>query len=512
MRDMNAYGRRAFLLTSLLLALFAMAWPFKPALADPHATFYTAIGQQQLFFNVLAALDQAEYVETPAKRQVLVQNRATGEPSQKAENNPVITKTNTNLSSILTRTITLEGNDLWTAYLAHQFALEAARRENTDEVLRIYCERGLGRPGCKDTEETNQKLKEEERKKAFIVDPVGYVKDAVLGGATSALSSNLSPGSADQVDRRDAIKNDQGNTNPPPFDSYLAELKEQTKDDPEAQRTVDRLIALAENAFIPDRIEPDLLSDINFENGKFTLAIKPPSNRSRGVAYADSGQKFINTYTSKLAAFIGAPGDILATATRGANEVQTFAEAKEDRGALADSELYPKAEASGGSASTTVIKTVEGRLTVPAHAKTAATETALDTLGTTEQNLQHAPADAEFLPGQQELVERGGQTTGAQAVLGINTSTNSASPANQNVGRVLHAVTSNEDAGDHDAQTKRLSADTIAAGFHHEHGAGLLLEAIGYKGNRGGCGCSDEGVANDYGQVIIKKINGYSPP
>ncbi|TSC72319.1 MAG: hypothetical protein G01um101438_637 [Parcubacteria group bacterium Gr01-1014_38] len=37
----------------------------KIAFADPHATFFTDRAQEQLFFNVLAALNQADYVEPP---------------------------------------------------------------------------------------------------------------------------------------------------------------------------------------------------------------------------------------------------------------------------------------------------------------------------------------------------------------------------------------------------------------------------------------------------------------
>lgn len=39
----------------------------KVALADPHAMFYTDKGQQQVFYNILAALNQADYVEPPLK-------------------------------------------------------------------------------------------------------------------------------------------------------------------------------------------------------------------------------------------------------------------------------------------------------------------------------------------------------------------------------------------------------------------------------------------------------------
>lgn len=50
----------AFLLLFLSLAILP-----KFAFADPHAMFYTDRGQEQVFYNVLAALNQADYVEPP---------------------------------------------------------------------------------------------------------------------------------------------------------------------------------------------------------------------------------------------------------------------------------------------------------------------------------------------------------------------------------------------------------------------------------------------------------------
>lgn len=41
----------------------------RPALADPHAMFYTDKGQEQVFYNFLAALNQADYVEAPPQIQ-----------------------------------------------------------------------------------------------------------------------------------------------------------------------------------------------------------------------------------------------------------------------------------------------------------------------------------------------------------------------------------------------------------------------------------------------------------
>lgn len=98
------------------------------AKADPHAVFYTAIGQQQLFFNVLAALDQADYVEPKTgsfSRDELVSKRGKEDavPPFAAEDLKLITATNTELSSVITRPITLEGNDLYTDFLIRRPAV-----------------------------------------------------------------------------------------------------------------------------------------------------------------------------------------------------------------------------------------------------------------------------------------------------------------------------------------------------------------------------------------------------
>ena len=61
---------------AVFIAVFSGVLLVKPqtAQADPHAVFYTAIGQRQFFFNTLAALDQADYVE-PATADAGVESR-----------------------------------------------------------------------------------------------------------------------------------------------------------------------------------------------------------------------------------------------------------------------------------------------------------------------------------------------------------------------------------------------------------------------------------------------------
>jgi hypothetical protein len=65
--DIFSASLTAKLLFVVLFILLAVVIITKPhfALADPHAMFYTDRGQEQVFYNVLAALNQADYVEPP---------------------------------------------------------------------------------------------------------------------------------------------------------------------------------------------------------------------------------------------------------------------------------------------------------------------------------------------------------------------------------------------------------------------------------------------------------------
>lgn len=49
----------------IIVAVFVCITLARPAFADPHAMFYTDKGQEQVFYNFLAALNQADYVEAP---------------------------------------------------------------------------------------------------------------------------------------------------------------------------------------------------------------------------------------------------------------------------------------------------------------------------------------------------------------------------------------------------------------------------------------------------------------
>lgn len=56
---------RTLFLLGVLLMLGALLLRPGEVLADPHATFFTDRAQEQLFYNVLAALNQADFVEPP---------------------------------------------------------------------------------------------------------------------------------------------------------------------------------------------------------------------------------------------------------------------------------------------------------------------------------------------------------------------------------------------------------------------------------------------------------------
>jgi len=151
---------------TFIVIVFGFIFFSQTAYADPHAVFYTDRAQEQVFFNTLAALNQADFVEpgladsTGRTREQLLGRRTGAALTAPAptvlptantqqtklfagEENPLVTSTHTDLPGILSRTITLEGNDLWTAYLVNQLALETKTRRSASELARLYCAIGL---------------------------------------------------------------------------------------------------------------------------------------------------------------------------------------------------------------------------------------------------------------------------------------------------------------------------------------------------------------------------------
>ncbi len=185
-----------FALFSISVLTFA-----HPAYADPHAVFYTDRAQEQFFYNSLAALNQADFVEpgTGTYSRGVLLDRRTGTAQQPqpialpstppfaGDENPLVTSTKTDLPAILSRSITLEGYDLWTAYLVNQLALETKTRRSISELARIYCTNGLGREGCSTNPGRSQ-----QQETAFINDSATYNPEIL------ALAGGLSDGTAEE--------------------------------------------------------------------------------------------------------------------------------------------------------------------------------------------------------------------------------------------------------------------------------------------------------------------------
>jgi len=153
--------RKKLSVGALVLGLVALSMTadVRDAWADPHGIFYTAIGQQQLFFNVLAALDQADYVETAFDREARRKAREAVSAEQpfakETESGGRFTKetevasdsgylTQPGTPTLLNRAVTLDGADLYTDQLVREFGAESARRNAAAELLQTLCAYGFG--------------------------------------------------------------------------------------------------------------------------------------------------------------------------------------------------------------------------------------------------------------------------------------------------------------------------------------------------------------------------------
>lgn len=199
-----------FSLVFVLLLLLGVFGVTQTAKADPHAIFYTAIGQQQLFFNVLAALDQADYVETQFERQLLVEKRGavpafppfTPEQQKLVEETRVgpdpsqISPSDPGVSSLLSRLLTLEGTDLYTDFLIRYLGAEFARRDATGKLTKQLCQFALGREDCKKYAGGNIFSSEfaaymRQHKRAIVNDPLEWGALPVVNGVIGALASGF---------------------------------------------------------------------------------------------------------------------------------------------------------------------------------------------------------------------------------------------------------------------------------------------------------------------------------
>lgn len=185
-------GRWPFL-RALLLSVCALTIGFvfaKPAQADPHGVFFTVVGQQQLFFNILAALNQADYVEPLNLRTQLRQRR--DESTYVSSQHSALRSTQTELADALTRQISLEGEDVRTQERADEYAREVVRQRQAAELIGQLCREAFGSEHCvlqQGPAEKNGDQRFEERSRAFVQDPVQYNTIPLIHGAGAALSS-----------------------------------------------------------------------------------------------------------------------------------------------------------------------------------------------------------------------------------------------------------------------------------------------------------------------------------
>ena len=346
----------------VFVVAFAISLLFAPsAYADPHAVFYTDRAQEQLFYNTLAALNQADFVEPVTgefSRDSLGQAGQSTLPSPlpgqtqaqlpfTKEENPTLNATRTLLPGVVTRNITLEGNDLWTAYLFQQFALETDVRRSLSKLSRIICTDALGQTGC-----NNQPGPSQNQSTAFPTDIKAYVKQEL-----NSFISNLLSGTKTEKDFQDKLTNTTGITpvslggkdgpsqqgppeepvvpenlkTPRSYSSDIGALHENTKNKPEALNIVNQTTASIIASQYNTGLDPNIFS-------KFSISDKGDITFPDDASF-DDHLDIIKGVTSLLPASI-------EIAERGREQGAAFKQYREQTPALAKYTLTK--EKSGG--------------------------------------------------------------------------------------------------------------------------------------------------------------------
>jgi hypothetical protein len=461
------------LISVIVFLIVSAGWGVQPAWADPHAVFFTVVGQQQLFFNVLAALNQAAFVE-PAKstlglppgnsREELLQKRS--QTGIQPETNIQVTSTKTDLASVLVRPITLEGNDLFTAMLAQQFAIEAKRRNDADRIIRLLCQITSGRENCDDGSTNN-----ENADKAYVRDPVQFQRELFTRGVLGVTQSGTA---ADAAQRRDTL--DPNKTKVPrplAYDSSIAAWEQQTQgtQDQTDNDAKARVLASIENVFVPNKVDASVYNNIN------------------KLDNLDS----IDDITGALADFTKLPGDVLDAAISGAERIQAIHDIEVNQGARAQTQIVSTGKNPNN------LKELATKIDVPVDGTIAAAHTALQTIsGNLVADQQYAvPIEATDSSLAQELVTR------HPAVKGTTTQAS-------NTGQVLGETDIHEP---NQPPASPIPLSTITENPAEEQGPAHFLHWVtdnqfGRVVNGGACGCHVENALNHFGQAILRKING----
>lgn len=396
--------------------------------ADPHAMFYTVVGQQQLFFNVLAALDQADYVESLEQRNNLVTKRDQAQPTPGLD--AIVNSTHSDLSTVLTRGVTLEGNDLWTAYQAQQLAREAASRNAVSEFVAVGCERGLGRVGCSRDPNLWQ------QNEAFVTDPVAWANQPFTEGVMGAL---LSGTTQDEKVRDDRLNNVDPRQAPTPraFSPLIAGLRQAVDQEKDPvlknlkQDFISYILDTAALEFLPNPVRTTALNNIKLaDDGSaeptFTLSSDGKTNGDK-LSGADYVDQYLAT-SNGISNLISAVHDELLN---GQNFITAAQNIEEQNGAVADIGLKSPRLQIGDNKSSTFWGPLTPSINTPAYAKQALTQATANTIGLADQNTLFAPPTAANTPGNTKLVGPKDVTSPTGSVLGA-TSTN-----NDQQGQVL---------------------------------------------------------------------------
>ncbi len=487
---------------ALSVALVAMLAMPKAVHADPHATFYTAIGQRQLFFNVLAALDQADYVEPATgelSRNALEEKRnealrAEAKPGQEITipKDPVSAATKTDLSGVVVRPITVEGYDLYTQQEAKDRAVEAKRQAGLADLLtRDFC-RALGRTNCSDGFSALA-----QRSQAYVPKPLKWAAAPYIDGFIAMLAS----GTEDHTNRQQQIRDSKEFEPGYLFSTAIARLRKDAS--PETKEAINEATLRAALSAVPLAPHPDTFKDLKLDaNGNVSLAFEPPQRGLTNTALAaESSDAYIARYRDKARQQLYFTQALQETANQGAATIKTAQDIIESDGEIADVKLQSRAEPKCNKAKDghgtgcteppedlsqedrTLLPVIE----VPVAAKLAEVDASAQGLADANTGLSDASVEALKTPeGAVPLIEGEGKNK----VAGISTGTV---------------------AGDIDYSDTKFEPVVRAVNERFPHAGrelGHVVEAFNpgrYSDTR--CGCGVDNVANAFGKQIIAAIN-----
>lgn len=416
-------------LTAVGLGCLLFIGGTRPAQADPHAVFYTSIGQQQLFFNMLAALDQADYVEpavntlgTPSgqSRQELLENRQ-NTPFGSPLPDPRLSATKTQLSSVLTRNITLEGFDLWTAYQLQNRSNDFQKRAAIGELSRLMCQHALAIPFCDISEAANFA----KRAYAIIID---HTTQELLPLERGVLATLLSGSPQDNAIRREILQKHKNDPFSWEYNPAIASAWQAASGDNQKMQLLNSLFTSTLGSFIPAQIDPSIYSRLNIEaDGSVSTGARLGAAIPNGTVLAQNEEvldnlDYTSRYVSNLFTILRNPA--AATETALAAEENARNEQKSNESGYKAPKAYsstapvPGGAANaqtgtspfGDTASAQAGGSALGRLgtsiIVPAQSRISASDSLKQAGVVSDNSITSAPAQGQFDPGDVNLINK----------------------------------------------------------------------------------------------------------